>query len=147
MNSFFNTIKTTLAVIVTALAYALAAPAAFAQTKTTCTNCSPTITGVTASVVSAFGGNATANFVGPNGFGRVNQQGSSNADVRINGSGNGCPNNSCGNTTYSVSGRAMQQTSSIGAAWTHVPGNSTVSTDSTGRSEAVMGVVVTPAGQ
>lgn len=138
MKSFFKT--NLFAVLVTIIAYALSAPAALAQTKTSF----PSLSGVTITGVAVFGGEATNNSVGPNTFGGVRQNGSGKMDIVIGATGNGCPSG-CGNTSFSVNGQANQSVGSFGGAWSKKPG--IVGVSSSGRAEAAVGVIVTPAGQ
>jgi hypothetical protein len=135
MNYRSFSFRASLAFAVAAAAFALATPAS-AQTCSGCTTPSPSM-GLTISGVSAFGGNGASVFEGQSGFGKVTKQGGATMDITLGANGGACPGG-CGDSTYTVQGRAFEQVNAMGAALSRGAGIQ-AGVANTGRAEALVG--------
>jgi hypothetical protein len=135
MNSFFINLKTTIAVILTAIAYALAAPAA--QAQTTCSGCTTPMAGLTISGFAGTAGTAASVFEGQKGFSMVTKEGVSTMKITLGAQGGAC-NGGCGEASYTVQGSAFERATAAGAAFSSGSGVQAGTSNLT-RAEAAVG--------
>jgi hypothetical protein len=138
--SFFRSILN-LAFAVIAFAFA---SSAIAQTTTSCSGCTtgtPSSFGLSVTGVSGFSGNGATVFNGTSGFGKVIKDGSATMNINLGMTGNGCANNSCGSSTFTVNGTAQERVRAMGGARSNTAG---VQADvaNAGTAAASIGVIV-----
>jgi hypothetical protein len=139
----FSSLRSILSLAFAMIAFAFASTAA-AQTTTTCngcTNTNPATFGLSVTGVSGFSGNGATVFNGTSGFGKVIKDGSATMNITLGMTGNGCANNSCGNSTFTVKGTAAERVRAMGGARSNTAG---VQADvaNAGTAAASIGVIV-----
>jgi hypothetical protein len=122
--------RTALAILVTAAAYAFAAPAQaqYSSYCDGCTNTTPAPANFSFQLGGAFGGTSEALASG-NGPTRTSSVGGLNLEALISGSTNGCEGG-CGNSTTNFSGQVFQR--NIAEAMSQNAGSSSAATLSSG---------------